>query len=163
MTRPDLDALAALLDKATPGSLKAYWKGAGGWTIAWGSVFAFDIRACGCKKEDTALIVAAVNALPDLLAYVRELERERDQAISIRNVFADGLVRSVVDKTANLQGQPVDKTAELQARAAALAMRERCAQACEKLAYAEHQTGKVDHNEQAWTRVCAAAVRALEP
>lgn len=121
MTRPDLDALAALLDKATPGSLKAYWKGAGGWTIAWGSVFAFDIRACGCKKEDTALIVAAVNALPGIIARVRELERERDDA--------------------------------------ALAMRERCAKACEEIARSPAQ---IDDRTDYVADDCAAAIRALE-
>jgi hypothetical protein len=40
------------------------------------------------------------------------------------------------------------------------AEREACAQVCESFSSAEYATGKVDHNEQAWTDYCADAIRA---
>lgn len=189
MTRPDLDVLESLLAKATPGPYYWFMRECAdkdaliaeltevvdktdaidGYNLHGVAVGEPDPDAdylvvahtgCGPRSPANAqLIVAAVNALPALIKRVRELERERDQAISIRNVFADGLVRSVVDKTANLQGQPVDKTAELQARAAALAMRERCAQACEEIARSPAQ---IDDRTDYVADDCAAAIRALE-
>jgi hypothetical protein len=42
----------------------------------------------------------------------------------------------------------------------AAAERERCAAVCCDMIDAEYQTGKVDHNEMAWTQACAAAIRA---
>jgi hypothetical protein len=38
--------------------------------------------------------------------------------------------------------------------------REECAKLCEALSEREYQTGKVDHNERAWTDFCATAIRA---
>jgi len=38
--------------------------------------------------------------------------------------------------------------------------REACAQVCDAKAYAEYETGKVDHNEMGWTQACAEAIRA---
>lgn len=37
--------------------------------------------------------------------------------------------------------------------------REACAKLCESKMIDEYATGKVDHNEQAWTDWCAAAIR----
>lgn len=45
-------------------------------------------------------------------------------------------------------------------RAAVLAEREACAKLCESKSNDEYATGKVDHNEQAWTDSCAEAIRA---
>ena len=59
MTRPDLDALAALLDKATPGHHPLSTAESAAHHMA------------NAKDE-------IVRALPALLAYVRELEAERD-------------------------------------------------------------------------------------
>ena len=42
----------------------------------------------------------------------------------------------------------------------AAAEREACAKLCESKMIDEYATGKVDHNEQSWTAVCAAAIRA---
>jgi hypothetical protein len=37
--------------------------------------------------------------------------------------------------------------------------REACAKVCDAKVDAEYATGKVDHNEMAWTQYCAAAIR----
>lgn len=73
----DLDALEALLAKATPGP----------WHTGAGDHWSRDVRAgsdapafCGARNgvADAALIVAAVNALPALIAELRAARRERD-------------------------------------------------------------------------------------
>jgi len=38
--------------------------------------------------------------------------------------------------------------------------REACAKVCDEKVDAEYATGKVDHNEMAWTQACAIAIRA---
>jgi hypothetical protein len=38
--------------------------------------------------------------------------------------------------------------------------REACAKLCESMMIDEYATGKVDHNERAWTDHCAATIRA---
>jgi hypothetical protein len=38
--------------------------------------------------------------------------------------------------------------------------REACAMVCDEKVDAEYKTGKVDHNEMAWTQACAIAIRA---
>ena len=47
-------------------------------------------------------------------------------------------------------------------RAALVAAAERaaCAKVCADKVDAEYATGKVDHNEMAWTQACAIAIRA---
>jgi hypothetical protein len=40
------------------------------------------------------------------------------------------------------------------------AEREACAKLCDEKVDAEYKTGKVDHNEMAWTQACAIAIRA---
>jgi hypothetical protein len=42
----------------------------------------------------------------------------------------------------------------------ASAEREACAKVCDEKVDAEYATGKVDHNEMAWTQACAIAIRA---
>ena len=42
----------------------------------------------------------------------------------------------------------------------AAAEREACASVCCDMIDAEYKTGKVDHNEMAWTQACAEAIRA---
>ena len=42
----------------------------------------------------------------------------------------------------------------------AAAEREECAKLCCDMIDAEYKTGKVDHNEMAWTQYCAEAIRA---
>lgn len=42
----------------------------------------------------------------------------------------------------------------------AAAEREACAKVCEGKVEAEYATGKVDHNEMAWTKSCAIDIRA---
>lgn len=44
-------------------------------------------------------------------------------------------------------------------KAGAAAEREACARVCEDKVAAERKTGKVDHNEIAWTQACAFAIR----
>ena len=43
---------------------------------------------------------------------------------------------------------------------AVAAEREACAAVCCNMIDAEYKTGKVDHNEMAWTQACAIAIRA---
>ena len=38
--------------------------------------------------------------------------------------------------------------------------REACAKVCDEKVDSEYATGKVDHNEMAWTQACAIAIRA---
>lgn len=153
VTAPDLDALEALLAKATPGPY--YWfmcecadkdtlmveltavvektVAVNGYNLHGVGVgepepdadyLAVAHTGCGPRSPINAqLIVAAVNALPALIARVRELERERVHAIASAR-----------------------RDAEIDA---ALAMRERCAQRAE--------------SAQANGSDCAAAIRALEP
>lgn len=162
MTRPDLDALAALLDKATPrpwsytrrddhdapASIAA---DSGQSAVAMCPRYGLSMFA-----RDAALIVAAVNALPALIARVRELEQwQRDMVEKAAENSLDGY-RELAACAAAAENERDE------ARAATLAMRERCAQACESFVNAEYRTGKVDHNEQGWTQKCAAAIRALE-
>lgn len=73
----DLNAIEALLAAGTPGP----------WRTGTGDHWCRDIRAgsdspafCGARNgpADAALIVAAVNALPGLLARLRAAEAERD-------------------------------------------------------------------------------------
>jgi hypothetical protein len=51
---------------------------------------------------------------------------------------------------------------ELERFAALVAAHEReaCAKVCDEKVDAEYKTGKVDHNEMAWTQACAIAIRA---
>lgn len=137
MTAPDLDALQALLDKATPGP----WDDCGAWVTPSHRKFTES------RDENAALIVALRNAAPALLAYVRELELEIDAG---KGAYAK-LFRDT--------------------HAAALAMRERCAQACEEraLIYDGLESGAStryfsDKMRGARTAAeeCAAAIRALE-
>lgn len=44
--------------------------------------------------------------------------------------------------------------------AAVKAEREACAKLCDDKVNSEYATGKVDHNEMAWTQSCAIAIRA---
>ena len=60
-------------------------------------------------------------------------------------------------------GLLVHLTVEEFERFAALAVaaeREACAAVCCDMIDAEYKTGKVDHNEMAWTQACANAIRA---
>ena len=40
------------------------------------------------------------------------------------------------------------------------AEREACAKVCDEKVDSEYATGKVDHNEMAWTQACVIAIRA---
>lgn len=86
-----------------------------------------------------------LDALPALIAHVRELERERDQS-TLNRACADALVSAAQDMT----------------QAAALAMRERCAQACEALKVNRPSDPLANAFDGA-CETCAAAIRALEP
>ena len=153
MTRPDLDELAALAAKATPGPY--YWfmrecadkdaliaeltevvdktDAINGYNLhgvavgepdPYADYLAVAHTGCGPRSPANAqLIVAAVNALPALLAYIAELERDRE--------------------------------------AAALAMRERCAQVCEALKVNRPSDPLANAFDGA-CETCAAAIRALE-
>lgn len=135
MTAPDLNELEALLAKATPGPWEVQNDGWSirveqsdtekerGWRVA--TTYASGPHRAQQQIADAELIVAAVNALPALIARVRELEQERD--------------------------------------AAALAMRERCAQACEELSVDWFPRDKHDAAREGAIMRCAAAIRALEP
>lgn len=183
MTAPDLDVLESLLAKATPGP----------WARERGSIYVAhegdDHRAGtlftgACNKEwnraNSALIVAAVNALPALLAYVRELERERDKALRkllspaqesayLRIVIA--IAESMLDDP-NYEWSPTDFEYESRIhdkiralhkkQDAALAMREKCAKACEALKVNRPSDPLANAFDGA-CETCSAAIRALEP
>ena len=52
------------------------------------------------------------------------------------------------------------KSAEKAVEVACKLEREACAKVCDEKVDAEYKTGKVDHNEMAWTQACANAIRA---
>ena len=138
MTRPDLDALEALLDKAQAMGdantrMGTHWD--------------------GCETvHQLCMIDRLCAALTAMLSYVRELERERDQS-TLNRACADDLVSAAQDMT----------------QAAAIAMRERCAVACEESA--QHDYSQIPIDGKQIPRVymgnrcddCAAAIRVLEP
>jgi hypothetical protein len=57
------------------------------------------------------------------------------------------------------QDQPYMEMLEEYAALVAAHEREACATVCDAKVDAEYATGKVDHNEMAWTQSCAAAIR----
>ncbi len=59
-------------------------------------------------------------------------------------------------ETALFGDAAIERFAEL----VAAAEREACAKVCCDMIDAEYKTGKVDHNEMAWTQYCAEAIRA---
>ncbi len=132
MTRPDLDGLQALLDKATPGMERGDTSAAGLECVL------LDAQEASAARDQL------IAALPALLAYVRELEWERDK-------YADGVRCPNCD---HLRLQLGDQ------RAAAIAMRERCAQACEALKVNLPSDPLANAFDGA-CETCAAAVRAL--
>lgn len=179
MTAPDLSALESLLAKATPGPYYWFMRecadkdalmveltavvektvAVNGYNLHGVGVgepepdadyLAVAHTGCGPRSPINAqLIVAAVNALPSLLAYVRELERERDEALGHAEIWhALSEVRSRESGSGYTHGA-VEGALDAARRAAALAMRERCAQRAE--------------SAQANGSDCAAAIRALEP
>lgn len=107
MTRPDLDALAALLERATPGPWDlGEFDEQGGYDCMTSGIScgpaSIDGKTYGERYmeplppaaqmrmiADAALIVAAVNALPALIARVRELEQERDEARAERDALRE--------------------------------------------------------------------------
>lgn len=90
MTRPDLDAIRARCDAATPGPWKVQDHDGWYWVVVkdddeddgWMSDAVFDDGSAGaeyaatCKPHDREFLVAARTDIPALLAYVDELERE---------------------------------------------------------------------------------------
>lgn len=167
----DLAALEALIAKATPGP----WYGVGDW-VEHADDNVPDICTCdpdamgqshlariydksGTRPlNNAALIAAACNALPDLIARVRGLERERQNYRAMRD---DGGSTHWDIAEVGAICHPECAVTQLRdvGRTAALAMRERCAQACE-----------TDDGKRTWTKeardaadYCAAAIRALEP
>ena len=74
----------------------------------------------------------------------------------------DGIIRMareagfIVCKTEGALAPMFERFAAL----VAAAEREACAKLCESKSNDEYATGKVDHNEQAWTDFCANAIRA---
>lgn len=107
---------------------------------------------------------AALISLPSLLAYVRELERERAKWNELHRVIAAELdcdaetwpdhhnAPLAIAATFMLNKTRAER-AEKERESAAIAMRERCAQACEK----------VRDKSSGTATECIAVVRALEP
>lgn len=57
-------------------------------------------------------------------------------------------------------GNDCQRPACVQGREQRARVYEECAKICEEKIDAEYATGKVDHNEMAWTQACAIAIRA---
>ena len=68
----------------------------------------------------------------------------------------DDIIRMAREAGIVETGEAIWKMCEL----VAAAEREACAKVCEEKIDAEYATGKVDHNEMAWTQSCAIAIRA---
>lgn len=135
----DLAALEALLANATP--------------VPWLWLIPRADQYCdyGLNQSEVLLVLAAVNALPELIARMRELERERDRYHDALLSRHGGEPLALLDEL---------DTARAEIRTAALAMRERCAQACESEVVCYASAGDSDYNRA--VAHCAAAIRALE-
>lgn len=142
MTAPDLDALAAMLAKAT-----ATGEYASGYEL-------------GIADEATREILAR---MPALLAHVRELGRKCEP----RPDLSGSTHWDIAEAGAVCH----DDCAIEQIKAAALAMRERCAQVCESLSLrydgAESEASSrvyadLCRGSRNGADACAAAIRALE-
>lgn len=182
MTRPDLDAIAALLDKANE-------RHAGD-----------DLECLLLDTQESHLARdMLLTALPELLAYVRELEKElipptprsvvierarnriaeleqeRDAALARVRELEAGRDSANDEETGRTltawQWKARYQDCEMSYRnasaawnththAAALAMRERCAQACMKATPDRAAVKAI--GEAAHYAACAAAIRALE-
>lgn len=70
----------------------------------------------------------------------------------------DGTTRP--DKNIVLYAAKTSKFLERFAQLVRAYEREACAAVCCDMIDAEYKTGKVDHNEMAWTQACANAIRA---
>ena len=66
--------------------------------------------------------------------------------------------RERIEELEKITGDMAD--AAIEVHEAVLAEREACAKVCADKVDAEYATGKVDHNEIAWTQACAIAIRA---
>ena len=161
MTRPDLDALEALAAKATPGP----W-----WQEPFGLIVSQNENESGKRAfiaaptgdANATLIVAAVNTLPALIKRVRELERERQNYRAMRDnggsthwdIAEVGAICHSECAVAQIQRLAARvRELERERDAAATAMREKCAKACEAATWPDSAT---------WARDFAAAIRALE-
>lgn len=90
-----------------------------------------------------------------VIEVMRELHESREAAL---NVERKALLQLFTDPE-NQPTQYGTVTVEYMQREIA-AEREACAAVCCGMIDAEYKTGKVDHNEMAWTQACAAAIRA---
>ena len=81
-------------------------------------------------------------------ALVAAAEREKVAAWMIQRGYATGHGDSIEKLLEELEWQIVERE------------REACAKVCDEKVDAEYATGKVDHNEMAWTQACAIAIRA---
>jgi putative NIF3 family GTP cyclohydrolase 1 type 2 len=82
---------------------------------------------------------------------------DREDIIRMAREACDQASREDWNSTAWVFG---DETLERFATLVAAAEREACAKVCDEKVDAEYKTGKVDHNEMAWTQACAIAIRA---
>lgn len=78
----------------------------------------------------------------DIIRMAREASFERN---SLGMTYTSGALPQLLERFAAL---------------VAAAEREACAAVCCDMIDAEYKTGKVDHNEMAWTQACANAIRA---
>jgi hypothetical protein len=108
MPEPDLDALTALEAAATPGPWEADKvddiRAPGGRLIASVDWDGWDRNQSRQSTPDAALICAARNALPGLLAEVRRLTAEVVRVTGER----DDAIQMVADLTAQLAAQAID-------------------------------------------------------
>lgn len=65
-----------------------------------------------------------------------------------------------IDNTAKIVLAALDAQLKELVQKAVAAERKACAKLCCDMIDAEYKTGKVDHNEMAWTQYCAEAIRA---
>jgi len=88
------------------------------------------------------------NAFERFAALVAATEREKVAAWMMARGYATGHGDTIEDLLVELEWQVRESE------------REACAAVCCDMIDAEYKTGKVDHNEMAWTQACAAAIRA---
>ena len=88
---------------------------------------------------------------------------ERKQAQKEKKVEMNEDIQKLIDVSVALERQQCAhdylKIMRDAVKKARLEEREACAKLCESMMIDEYATGKVDHNERAWTDHCAAAIR----
>ena len=111
---------------------------------------------CPCDHSVNVCVCGIKNAVANLDALIADYERAEPAAAHYFNVYGDR-VEAPTPQAPSTTSDDV-RAALADARDKGL---EEAAKVCDGLIAKEYATGKVDHNETAWSHCCGAAIRAL--